>query len=279
MEINAKVLEKLGVNLRNAERFGAEFATQPARYGIDTPLRQAHFLAQILHESGMCRYTEENLNYSAAALRSVFGKYFPTDALAETYERQPERIGARVYANRMGNGDETSGEGYHYRGRGLIQLTGKDNYGKFSAWANQDVLDDPDRVAEEFPVLSALYYWNRENLNQLADQDNLKALTKRINGGYNGLEHRQALLNKAKSLFDVIAKGAFVPDQETYAVTASRLNLRATPQVAADNIIDSLVKGTLVKKLTTSGTNGWVKIQIHSSTSEGYVAERYLQMI
>ena len=202
MDINTIILEKMGVRSDRAQRFGPSFSTQLPEYGINTDLRQAHFLAQILHESGMCHYTKENLNYSASALRKVFGKYFSSDQVASEYQRQPERIGARVYANRMGNGDEASGEGYHYCGRGLIQLTGKENYQKFSNWSGKEVIDDPERVSEEYPLLSALFYWDTNNLNTYADNDDIRGLTKRINGGYNGLEDRTKLLTLAKQLIE-----------------------------------------------------------------------------
>jgi putative chitinase len=169
---------------------------------ITTPQRQAMFLSQLAHESGNFRFVVENLNYSADALRRVFGKYFPTDALANQYARQPERIANRVYASRMGNGDEASGDGWKYRGRGLIQLTGKDNYASFSLQADNNALVEPDLVAEpKLAVESAGWYWATNRLNQLADTGDVKAVTRRINGGYNGLEDREAKYNK---LMDVL---------------------------------------------------------------------------
>lgn len=164
---------------------------------ITTPQRQAMFLSQLAHESGNFQFTSENLNYSADALRRVFGKYFPTDALAQKYARQPERIANRVYANRMGNGDEASGDGWNYRGRGLIQLTGKDNYAAFARDNNNNALQKPDDVAEaEMAVSSAGWFWATNRLNQLADTGDVKAVTRRINGGYNGLADREAKYNK-----------------------------------------------------------------------------------
>jgi len=278
MEINARLLEKMGVRRDRAQRLGLSFAETLPKYGIDTRLRQAHFLAQVLHESGMCRYTKENLNYSAAALRSVFGKYFPGDDMASDYQRQPERIGSRVYANRMGNGDEAGGEGYHYRGRGLIQLTGKDNYRKFSDWSGEEVVDAPQRVAEEFPLLSALFYWDTNSLNKYADEDDLRGLTKRINGGYNGLPHRSQLLDLAKQL---LGTDSAVPSkkEDRYQVSASSLNLRADPKVGNDNVVKSLMKGTEVYRLGEVDVRGWVQIRVVSDESEGYVADRYLRMV
>lgn len=176
-----------------------------ARYQINTPLRVAHFMAQVCHESGNFKYTSENLNYSAKALRAVFGKYFPTDETAEDYARQPEKIASLIYANRMGNGDEQSGEGWAYRGRGLIQLTGKDNYQNYSDSCGEDVVANPDMVAQD-PALcvgAAAWYWDSRKLNQYADEDDIKTVTKRINGGYHGLEDRQEKLDNAKAVLGV----------------------------------------------------------------------------
>lgn len=274
MEINVRILEKLGVRSDRAQRYGPSFTTDLPRYNIDTPLRQAHFLAQVLHESGMCRYTKENLNYSAQGLRAVFGRYFPSDEIASQYQRQPERIGSRVYANRMGNGDEASGDGYHYRGRGLIQLTGRNNYLKFSQWSGENVVDEPERVAHEFPVLSALFYWDTNNLNQYADEDDLRTLTKRINGGYNGLAHREELLLKAKALL-VEHDQSNEPDR--YRVIASRLNLRKEP-IVADNVITQLDRDSEVYVLEDAG-NGWAQVKTIHNNMKGYVSARYLRMV
>lgn len=172
---------------------------------INTPLRVAHFIAQLAHESGNFRYHTENLNYSAKALRAVFGKYFPTNDEAEAYERQPEKIANRVYADRMGNGDEASGEGWKYRGRGLIQLTGKDNYTRCSAALDLDLVNEPEQVAENpnIAVAAAAWFWNQRKLNDYADQDDVKAITKRINGGYHGLENRMNFLVRAKDILGI----------------------------------------------------------------------------
>ena len=174
-------------------------------YQINTNLRLCHFLAQIIHESGHLKYNQENLNYSAKALRSVFGKYFPTDALAEQYARKPEKIANRVYANRMGNGDEDSGDGWLRRGRGLIQLTGTDNYKACSKALNIDLMKNPDLIVSnaEVCVKTACWFWSVNNLNKYADVDNIKTITKRINGGYNGLEDRTKILNTAKKVLDI----------------------------------------------------------------------------
>jgi putative chitinase len=166
------------------------------KFKINTPLRLAHFLAQCAHESGNFKATKENLNYGAAGLLSIFKKYFPTEALAKSYERQPEKIASRVYASRMGNGDEASKEGFKFRGRGYIQLTGKDNYKAFDAMVPEDILANPDLVATKYPLLSAAWFWNKTSLNALADKGatdaDVTAITKRVNGGTHGLPDRIA---------------------------------------------------------------------------------------
>jgi putative chitinase len=154
--------------------------------------RVAAFIAQIAHESGGFNFVKENLNYSAKGLMGTFKKYFPNEAIAKQYERQPEKIANRVYANRMSNGDEASGDGYKFCGRGLIQLTGRANYTKFS----QDLgisLDETVKYLEtpEGAVSSAGWFWDQNNLNQWCDKDDFVTLTKRINGGTIGLEDRK----------------------------------------------------------------------------------------
>lgn len=163
-------------------------------YKIDTALRLAHFLAQTGHESAQFKAVSENLNYGAKGLRGIFGKYFPTDALAAAYERKPEKIANKVYASRMGNGDEASGDGYKYRGRGYIQLTGKDNYKAFDATVPEDITANPDLVATQYPLLSAAWFWNKNGLNAIADKGaddaTVTSVTKRVNGGTIGLPDR-----------------------------------------------------------------------------------------
>lgn len=168
------------------------------RYGINTPLRIAHFMAQIEHESGL-KPVSEDLYYSAQGLEKLFKKYFHTIDLQVKYQRQPERIANRVYANRMGNGNESSGEGWKYRGRGFIQITGKENYFRLQIDTDLPLIKNPDLLLEEAnAMLSACWFWKLKGLNTLADKDLIKAITKRINGGYNGIEHRKELLKKWK---------------------------------------------------------------------------------
>lgn len=153
--------------------------------------RQAAFLAQCGHESAEYCAVIENLNYSSKALRAIFGKYFPTEELATQYHRQPEKIANRVYASRMGNGDEASGDGWKYRGRGLIQLTGKNNYTKCGEYLCYDLLSNPEYLETPMgAVESALWFWTTNNLNTYADSEDIRGMTKRINGGYNGLDER-----------------------------------------------------------------------------------------
>ncbi|MCG7550982.1 glycoside hydrolase family 19 protein [Pseudoalteromonas sp. Of7M-16] len=175
------------------------------QFEVNTPLRAAHFIAQIAHESGCFRYESENLNYSDKALKAIFGKYFPTEEEAQAYARKPEKIANRVYANRMGNGDETSGDGWKYRGRGLIQLTGKDNYHRCGDALAIDLVNDPELVVADptLTVKTACYYWDSRKLNQYADQDDLLTITKRINGGTHGLDDRAAFLNRAKQFLNI----------------------------------------------------------------------------
>lgn len=159
---------------------------------FDNPKRAAAFLAQIAHESGGFNAVVENLNYSAKGLMTTFKKYFPTESLAKEYERKPERIANRVYANRMGNGPESSGDGWKYRGRGLIQLTGKHNYTKFAEGLGISI-DETVAYLEtpEGAVSSAGWFWDNNGLNAFCDRDDFVGLTKRINGGINGLVDRQ----------------------------------------------------------------------------------------
>ncbi|MBP6365832.1 MAG: glycoside hydrolase family 19 protein [Nitrosomonas sp.] len=163
------------------------------QFAINTPLRLAHFLAQCAHESAEFKVSVENLNYSADGLKKIFPKYFPNN-LADSYARQPEKIASRVYGNRMGNGDEAGKDGYKFRGRGYIQLTGKDNYHTFAKTIGDDILNDPDLVATKYPLLSAAWFWDVRLLNQLADEGFSDAvvtkITKKVNGGVNGLDDR-----------------------------------------------------------------------------------------
>jgi len=164
------------------------------KFELNTPLRLAHFLAQAGHESGGFKALNENLNYGAKGLLGIFKKYFPTQALAEQYQRKPEKIANRVYGGRMGNGPEATGDGYKYRGRGYIQLTGKDNYTAFGKSINENIAANPDLVATKYPLLSAAWFFYKNGLHKLADGGATDAvvtsITKRVNGGTIGLADR-----------------------------------------------------------------------------------------
>jgi putative chitinase len=164
------------------------------KFELNTALRLAHFLAQTGHESGGFKATTENLNYGAKGLLSIFKKYFPTEAKAKEYERKPEKIANLVYGGRMGNGPEASGEGFKFRGRGYIQLTGKDNYKAFDAVVPEDILANPDLVATKYPLLSAAWFFHKNGLHKIADKGATDAVvtevTKRVNGGTIGLADR-----------------------------------------------------------------------------------------
>jgi putative chitinase len=172
----------------------AQIPDTAAKFQINTPLRLAHFLAQCGHESGGFRAVQENLNYSAKGLMGIFKKYFPTQALAEQYQRKPEAIASKVYGGRMGNGPEPTKEGFKFRGRGYIQLTGKDNYTAFGRAINEDMTANPDKVATHYPLLSAAWFFNKNGLHKMADQGStdqvVTSITKRVNGGTIGLADR-----------------------------------------------------------------------------------------
>jgi putative chitinase len=165
-----------------------------SKFEINTPLRLAHFLAQCAHESGGFKFTSENLNYSAKRLLEIFPKYFKQPGLAESYARKPELIGSRVYGGRMGNGDEGTREGFKFRGRGYIQLTGKNNYAAFDKFVPEDIIENPDLVSTKYPLLSAAWFFHKNNLNKRADKGSdektITSLTRLINGGTNGLQDR-----------------------------------------------------------------------------------------
>ena len=181
------------------------------KYKINTPLRLAHFFAQIEHESGF-KPIEENLNYSIKRMLHIFKNDFDTNRdkwLSDSEKNKargiygsPEKIANFVYANQNGNGDENSGDGYKYRGRGFIQITGRYNYEQLSKDTGIDYANNPDwLLREEDSMISALWFWKSKNLNLLADKDDLKNITRRINGGYNGLKHREELLKEYKKVF------------------------------------------------------------------------------
>jgi putative chitinase len=175
-----------------------------AKFNITNPLRLAHFLAQCGHESGGWKATSENLNYSSKGLMGIFKKYFPTLALAEQYARKPIAIASRVYGGRMGNGAEATQDGFKFRGRGYIQLTGKDNYSAFDKFVPEEILANPDLVATKYPLMSAAWFFNKNGLWSIcdkgADQGTVTAVTKRVNGGTIGLPDRIKHFNEYYNL-------------------------------------------------------------------------------
>ena len=184
--------EKIGVGADGA--FGPGTMKKAMEFYKLTPVRAAHFFAQTAHETGGFKAFAENLNYSAQGLQGIFGKYFPGN-LEESYSRNPEKIANRVYANRMGNGSEASGEGYKFRGRGYIQLTGKENYTSFAKSIGEDTVANPDLVATKYSFDSAMIFFEKNKLWAICDKGINDAaileLTKRINGGTHGLEDRK----------------------------------------------------------------------------------------
>ena len=172
-------------------------------FAIDTPFRIAGFLSNVAHESAGFKFVKENLNYSAASLMRVWPSRFPTVEIAQRYAMQPEKIANRAYADRMGNGDEASGDGAKFLGRGLIQLTGKNNYVAYSLACNNEALQHPEIVEQpKYAAESAGWFWNVNRLNTLADAQDIGGMCKRINGGYNGLDDRQMKYAKLMDYFD-----------------------------------------------------------------------------
>ena len=175
-----------------------------SKFDLNTPVKLAHFLAQAGHESAGFKAVNENLNYGAKGLLGIFKKYFPTEAKAKEYERKPEKIANLVYGGRMGNGPEASGEGWKYRGRGYIQLTGKDNYKAFDAVVPEDILANPDLVATKYPLLSAAWFFHKNCLKKCVDASDatVTAVTKCVNGGTIGLPDR---LKHFKEYYNLLA--------------------------------------------------------------------------
>ena len=190
--------EKIGVTADGA--FGPNTLRAAMAFYELTPYRAAHLFAQTGHETAEFKLFSENLNYSANGLSKIFGRYFPGD-LEKEYARKPEKIASRVYGNRMGNGDEESGDGWKYRGRGALQLTGKNNYTAFAKYLDKpEILDNPDLVSNEYAFESAMFFFDKNNLWSICDKgidsNTITKLTKRINGGTNGLDHRKVLTLK-----------------------------------------------------------------------------------
>jgi predicted chitinase len=279
MRVEKRVLTSLGVSDARADRYLPDLNELLPRHGIDTPLRVAHFLAQITHESGHMSVVHENLRYRAEGLLRVFKKYF-TPAEAQAFAGRPEAIANRVYANRMGNGPETSGDGFRYHGRGLLQTTGKDNYRRLAKFLDVDVVKSPDRVAEDFAVHSAVFYWSDRRINGPADRDDVKAVTQSVNGGVIGLSDRMMLLDRAKAALQVSAAPALL-EGASHEVTATELNLRSAPEVVPATRLASLPQGTAVAVLGDAEEPGWVRVRValNGQLAEGFVKSEHLQPI
>tara|TARA_R110002095_G_scaffold90199_7_gene78659 strand:- start:612 stop:2180 length:1569 start_codon:yes stop_codon:yes gene_type:complete len=276
MKLQQHTLAALGIGARERERYGDDLRRELPPQQIDTPLRIAHFIAQVAHESALFRRVVENMNYSADGLRTVFPRYFDR-AAAQAYARNPRAIGNRAYANRLGNGDEASGDGFRYRGRGLIQLTGRANYRAFGDWLGVDVVAAPELVSERYAVASAVYFWSTRKLNAIADRDDLNAVTRAINGGLNGLDDRLRLLELARAALGATAipPATITP---THRVTASMLNIRDRPRAEPATRIGALPENLVVECLGAAGSAGWsrVRADLYGRLIEGYVASRYL---
>jgi putative chitinase len=193
-----KLQEKIGATADGS--FGPQTLKKAMAYFKMTPERAAHFFGQCSHETGGFSIFSENLNYSAKGLQNTFGKYFPGN-LEDSYARQPIKIASRVYANRMGNGNEASQEGWKFRGRGALQTTGKDNYKAFATHiSNPEILTNPDLVATNYSFEAALFFFDKNKLWSICDKgvndESIKSLTKRINGGFNGLDDRESLTKR-----------------------------------------------------------------------------------
>ncbi len=190
-------------NRERVDEFVKVFNEWSDKFGITTPLRTAHFLAQCWHESGALKAIEENMNYSASRLLQVFPGYFNSGNVY-LYARKPEKIANRVYANRMGNGSEGSGDGWRYRGRGVIGITGYSNYKDYavSGFCVGDLMSHPEWLSKSPGAYkSAMWFWWKYKLNTYADRDDVRGVTKRVNGGYNGLDNRREFLGKFKKMF------------------------------------------------------------------------------
>ena len=195
--MNSSQLQALGIDQKWLEPLNEAFQ----KYDISTPARQAFFIGQCAHESGNFRILEENLRYSATALMRVWPSRFPNLEVANQFAGNAEKIGNKLYSGRMGNGDEESGDGWKYHGRGLIQLTGKDNYANCGSSLGVDLVGNPDLLLDpKYAAFSAAWFWNKKGLNALADSKDYDTMTKRINGGLIGLDDRKAKIAKAISV-------------------------------------------------------------------------------
>ena len=201
--LEVRHLVDVGVNPERAEQFIDRLNATMDRFHIDTTLRRAHFLAMVLHESASLTVVEERLDYSPEALMRVFPKYFRSKAEVQRLAKDPDSqriVANRVYAGRLGNGNEASGDGWRFRGRGLLQLTGRANYRALSQAVGADLIASPDLMATQYAADTAGFFWESNNLNALADKDDLTAMVRRVNGGLTGLADRKVLAEKLKKV-------------------------------------------------------------------------------
>tara|TARA_R110000851_G_scaffold168016_1_gene313828 strand:+ start:7937 stop:8752 length:816 start_codon:yes stop_codon:yes gene_type:complete len=204
MELTARQVSAMMPGIKNVEEWAGALNKVLPKYEINTPNRVAGFISQTGHESSNYKITEENLNYSAARLDVIFPKYFRRAGRdASEYSNKPSKIANVVYANRMGNGDRASNDGFNFRGRGIIQLTGRNNYTAFAESIDMTVDDVVDYIGtKEGAIASACWFWKENNLNEYCDAGNVKGLTKRINGGHHGLKDRENRWNRALAVFN-----------------------------------------------------------------------------
>ena len=197
--MNEQQLTQLGIDTKWLKPLMDTFI----KYNISTTQRQAAFIGQCAHESGNFKTLEENLHYKAESLMKVWPSRFTSDVVAQAYANNPEKIANKVYAGRMGNGTEESGDGWKYHGRGLIQLTGKENYDRCGKAISVDLINQPQLLVEpNYAAMSAGWFWNKAGLNDVADANDIETMTKRINGGLLGLDDRKAKIAKAKQILD-----------------------------------------------------------------------------
>lgn len=204
-DFTAEQLAKCISKNKNSQEWFDGLYEQLPKFGIVTPARVAGFISQCQHESADFTVLTENLNYGAKGLMSIFKKYYQDEALAKAHERKPQLIANRVYSGRMGNGPEASGDGWKYRGRGLVQLTGRSNYTQCSRdlFGDDCLVDDPDLLLNpEWAILSACWFWHKNKLNDICDRGDVVLLSKRINGGTIGLADRIHHWNKCLELFE-----------------------------------------------------------------------------
>ena len=248
MQITAGLIKAIYPQYKYPQDLAEVLTEQFTKYEINTPNRAAGFLAQCGHESNGFTVLKENLNYSADGLTKIFHKYFPDEASAASYARNPEKIANKVYANRMGNGDEASGDGFKFCGRGAIQLTGHDNYASFAASVGY-TLDEcvADLETLDGAIESACWFWKKNGLNAICDADDIVTMTKRINGGTIGLSDRKAHYEKAKQ---VLGGGAVV---ESAPATSGAVAYE-TVRVGSKNATVAAVQAKL--GLTADGSFG-----------------------